>query len=241
MNPVNNYPGLYVIFEGLGGSGKGTQIDLLAKKLEEFGIKYTSTKEPGGTPEGVEIRKRLLNDKSLTPEEEVSLFLNDRKLNIARNVIPALKEGKVVIQDRSWISNMAYQGQGKGLTVRHVFECNRPLIFDIIPDIVVYLDVNWEIGKRRKSLARDENDKFDQADAPFWQAVQEGYSLSLERIKKYLPGVQVLILDDKVGKRGKDSIFQELWERLDLVNLIREKEGQTKNKEVEVSIPGRER
>lgn len=225
MLKVNGLPGLYIIFEGIGGSGKDSQVELLAERIlrEMPGTKLTVTREPGSTEEGKIIRRRLLNDKTLTGEKEVDLFVQDRILNQEQVVLPALREGGIVVQNRSFISNMAYQGHGKGLGIERVLEVNLAVVSKVPPDVIVFLDVGWEVGKGR--FGKTENDKFDQTTAGFWQRVETGYLQSVRRVSEIFP-TEILVIEDKNGELDRRDTHSKVWiglePNLDLLWRIRE-------------------
>src|SRR5436309_13023555 len=112
---------LLISFEGVDGAGKTTQIDMLEHWLKSRRISFVRTKEPGGTPLGAEIRHLLLNRPDLastiTPLTETFLFQADRAQHFADVVLPALEEGMLVISDRFFDANIAYQGYGRGIDV----------------------------------------------------------------------------------------------------------------------------
>src|SRR6266496_4558326 len=108
--------GRLIAFEGLDGSGKTTQMDLLGRWLKLQGIPYIRTREPGGTPLGKEVRQLLLNrpDLAITPLAEAFLFQADRAQHFESLILPALANGTLVITDRCLDSSIAYQGGGTG-------------------------------------------------------------------------------------------------------------------------------
>lgn len=214
MLKKNGLPGLYIVFEGIGGSGKDAQVGLLADRVkrEMPGTKFVVTREPGGTEEGQKIRRRLLDDKTLTSQQEVELFIEDRVLNQEQVVLPALRENSIVIQNRSWVSNMAYQGLGKGLGIEKVLEANLPVITKAIPDIIVFLDIGWEVGRGRFGQA--EHDKYDQEPDDFWSMVELGYHESVRRVSEILP-TEILAIEDKGGKLDVRQTQRKIWEGLE--------------------------
>ena len=110
--------GLFITFEGTEGSGKSTQIPILAERLRSFGPSVHTLREPGGTPIGEEIRHTLKHSKAneaMTPEAEL-LLMNASRAQLVREVIrPALAAGEIVLSDRFYDSTTAYQGYGRQL------------------------------------------------------------------------------------------------------------------------------
>ena len=140
------------MFEGGEGGGKSTQIRLLSNWLNKHEFPCITTREPGGTKRGLQLRNILLEDLDGPPAKrtEVFLFLADRSEHIAHVVEPYLKEGRIVISDRSFYSNIAYQGAARGMGMDAVWQINRMAVGDIVPDIVVFMDVEPEEGIRRR-------------------------------------------------------------------------------------------
>src|SRR2546430_1718217 len=116
------HKGLLVSFEGLDGAGKTTQMQLLASWLESRGVAYLSTREPGGTPLGSEIRQLLFHRPELSPVPwaEAFLFQADRAQHFAEIILPALAASKLVITDRCFDSSIAYQGVARGLGAQQI-------------------------------------------------------------------------------------------------------------------------
>ncbi len=138
--------GRLISFEGVDGAGKTTQIDLLEKWLNSRHIPYVRTREPGGTPLGVEIRKILLsiNDPNLkiSPLAEVFLFQTDRVRHFDTVVLPALEEGKLVISDRCFDASIAYQGYGRGVDVELIRNLSLLAMKGRIPDLTILLSLD---------------------------------------------------------------------------------------------------
>ncbi len=131
--------GILIVFEGIDGSGKSTQIQILRNILENKGLDVVVFREPSQGPWGQKIKEKAAFPDSLSPEEELELFVNDRKDNIQKNLRPALAKNKIVLLDRYYFSTMAYQG-AKGLDVERIRLMNEK--FAIRPDLVFILDVD---------------------------------------------------------------------------------------------------
>ena len=119
--------GLFITFEGPEGSGKSTQLRMLAKKLRAAGYEVLETAEPGGTPIGVQIRRVLLDAKNqeLSPTAELLLMFAARAQNVDQWILPALAAGKIVLCDRFTDSTLVYQGAGRGLGAEVVYDVDR--------------------------------------------------------------------------------------------------------------------
>jgi dTMP kinase len=108
--PSAGKPGLFIVLEGIDGCGKSTQVELLAKRLSRRGKKVVTLSEPTAGRWGQKIREAARHKDSLSPAEELELFIKDRKEDIKNNIKPALESGQIVILDRYFYSTLAYQG-----------------------------------------------------------------------------------------------------------------------------------
>ncbi len=131
--------GLLISVEGIDGTGKTTQVQLLKKWFEEHGRNAIVLKEPTQGPYGKEIARRASAGTLKDPVEELRLFMLDRMEDVREHILPALEEGKVVIMDRYYQSNMAYQG-ARGLDVNKIKEENER--FAPVPDLIIVLDID---------------------------------------------------------------------------------------------------
>src|SRR5947207_6818951 len=133
----------FITFEGSEGSGKSTQVQRLAARLERSGVAYLVTREPGGTPIGETIRELLQfapHNSAMTPETEL-LLLEDSRSQLVREIIkPALERGLCVIADRFFDSTTVYQGAARKLDREMVQRLNAFAVGDCVPDITFVLD-----------------------------------------------------------------------------------------------------
>ncbi|MFQ5895274.1 MAG: dTMP kinase [Nitrospinota bacterium] len=143
--------GLFLTFEGGEGSGKSTQLELLAQWLEGRGRRVFCTREPGGTPLGERIRDGLLGPWAggMDPLAELLLFEADRAQHVAEVIHPRLEAGEVVLCDRFTHSTLAYQAFGRGLPEEMVARLNAWAAGGLEPDLTLVLDVDAEEGLRR--------------------------------------------------------------------------------------------
>jgi dTMP kinase len=175
--------GRLISFEGLDGAGKTTQMDLLEQWLQSRGVPYVRTREPGGTALGVEIRHLLLNrpELAITPLAEAFLFQADRAQHFATLVLPALREGKLVITDRCFDASIAYQGYARGVGVELVEQLSMLATQGYKPDLTILLDLDPSEVHRRTTLGNDQSGKreertrFDAEAEEFHKRVQEGF------------------------------------------------------------------
>lgn len=167
--------GKFLVFEGCEGSGKSTQLRMLAEYLEEIGVNFIMTREPGGNPISEDIRKIILNGKNtaMCDECEALLYAAARIQHLKEVIEPALAAGKLVVCDRYVYSSLAYQGFARGLG-DYVKEINSYALTNYPPDMTVFLDISPEDAFKRKHGA-DENDRMEQLGMEFHKKVYAGY------------------------------------------------------------------
>jgi len=163
---------VFVSFEGLDGSGKTTQAELLRAHLDGLGRDVVATREPGGTDLGERIRDLLLHGAAITAAAEASLFAAARAELVAVVIEPALQRGADVVCDRFLDSSLAYQGIVRGLGVDRVLELNRCAFGDLLPERTFVLDLDAIAAARRR---RREPDRIEREGAAFQAAVGEAY------------------------------------------------------------------
>jgi dTMP kinase len=174
--------GLLITFEGTEGSGKSTQISVLAERLRFMGFSVRTLREPGGTPIGEEIRHTLKHsaaNHAMTPEAEL-LLMNASRAQLVREVVrPALARGEIVLCDRFYDSTTAYQGYGRQLDLRLVQAMIDLAVGDTRPDLTLLLLVPQDVSEQRR-LARQSTmpfmrDRMEEADGTFFARVAKGY------------------------------------------------------------------
>lgn len=175
--------GKFITFEGCEGSGKSTQLRLLAEYLDKKGVDYIMTREPGGSSVSEQIRKIILDGKNsdMCDECEALLYAAARVQHLKDTVVPALECGKLVICDRYVDSSLAYQGVARGLGSDFIESINTRAINDFSPDLTVFLDIPPDAAFRRKHGA-DKDDRMEQLGMNFHMRVYGGY---LGLVKKY--------------------------------------------------------
>ena len=149
--------GIFIAFEGVEGSGKGTQVRLAKEFFEHEGFDVLVTREPGGTPVGEQVRELLLDPDTgrIEPRTEALLFSASRAQHVATVIRPALAEGKVVLCDRYVDSSLAYQGVARGLGEPDVLTLNVWATQGLFPDLVILLHLEPELGLLRSTEAPD--------------------------------------------------------------------------------------
>ena len=204
---------LFITIEGIEGAGKSSLQKLLAEELRKLGGEVVTTREPGGTKLGEQIRKLLLGDNSDESAEidsltELLLFSADRAQHIAEVIRPALERGAVVICDRFIHSTFAYQGFGRGISLELLHQLSRIAASDALrPDLVILLDLSPQIGLQRVT----EQNRFEKLDLEFHQKVRNGFlELSKDPKNKFvvidgtLPVGEVFSLAMKAVKKLLD-------------------------------------
>jgi dTMP kinase len=174
--------GLFISFEGTEGSGKSTQVSLLAEHLRFEGYTVRTIREPGGTPIGEEIRhtlKHSADNEAMTAETEL-LLMNASRAQLVREVIrPALAAGEIVICDRFYDSTTAYQGYGRQLDLKMVKAIIDVAVGDTRPDVTLFFVVPHEVTAdrllKRQSTLPFMRDRIEEADRSFFERVAKGY------------------------------------------------------------------
>ena len=179
--------GVFITFEGSEGSGKSTQIGLLANYLTARGRTITLTREPGGTAIGDQVRKILLDpaNKALDPKAELLLYAAGRAQHLEELIRPELEEGKVVLCDRFSDATLAYQGYGRGLDLEMIRTLDRIVTGGMRPDLTILLDIDAAVGLarargRNSSRGLNAEARFENEDIAFHARVRQGY-LSLAK------------------------------------------------------------
>ena len=177
---TSTLPGFFISFEGIDGAGKSTHIDSFCKLMKERfpSREVVLTREPGGTPLGEQLRSLLL-DAPMNLETEALLMFAARREHIAQVIEPALLAGKVVISDRFTDASFAYQGGGRGLSIRKLNDLEkwvqgRPDGSILQPNLTILFDLPGEIAEARRSKVRAP-DKFEKMNLEFFDKVRQEY------------------------------------------------------------------
>ncbi|TMM10681.1 MAG: dTMP kinase [Actinobacteria bacterium] len=193
---------MFVTFEGVDGSGKSTQAELLRDALAAEGREVVLTREPGGTELGERARELVLNGPTMTPWAEAALFAAARAELVARVILPALGRGADVISDRYVDSSLAYQGIARGIGIEHVLELNLNVVQGLMPDLTVLLLLDPDEAAQRSGAT----DRLEREGADFRARVDEAYRELAARFPE-----RIVALD---GGRPADELAEVIRERL---------------------------
>jgi dTMP kinase len=198
----------FITFEGSEGCGKSTQVQRLAARLQQIGVPFLVTREPGGTPIGETVRELLQfapHNAAMTPEAELLLFEASRSQLVRETIKPALERGLCVIADRFFDSTTVYQGAARKLDRQIVERLNAFAVGDSIPDITFVLDVDAATAQSRMPKPR-RADRMEQQPVEFYERVREAYRELAEREPE-----RIILID---GTQAPDKIDNEIWKTL---------------------------
>lgn len=201
--------GLFITFEGTEGSGKTTQVKLLAERLQNAGQRVTVNQEPGGTAIGKQIRRILLSPENdhMAGITELLLMFASRAQAAAEVITPALDRGEIVLSDRFTDSSLAYQGAGRGIGFEKVREAHKLALGSLMPELTIFVSVDLEAGLERahKRNAEDIAEaRLDQQELEFHRRVRNGY----DRIAREEPE-RFRLID---GSGGVEEVAARIWE-----------------------------
>lgn len=169
----------FITLEGMDGAGKSTHIPTIIGLLKSRGFEVVSTREPGGTQLGEQLRELLLHE-AMHPETETLLMFAARREHIENIIAPALERGAYVLSDRFTDATYAYQNGAKGVSAAKIEALEQWVQEDLQPDVTLLFDVPVEISMQRLSMARSP-DKFERESAEFFSRIRNAY---LERARK---------------------------------------------------------
>ena len=209
--PLKQKPsGKLISFEGSEGAGKSTPIARLAAHLQKAGREVLSTREPGGTEIGEQIRNIIVHNSKgdeMCAETELLLFTAARAQLVREVIAPALTRGVIVLSDRYLDSSTVYQGIGRNLAADPVNQINRFAVGNVMPDLTIVIDVPEKVSLARlKQRASDLPDRMERENIDFYTKVREGYLV----LAKGMPE-RFVVVD---GTKTEEVIAKRIWEEV---------------------------
>lgn len=199
--------GRLISFEGAEGSGKSTQIARLAAHFQKTHREVLTTREPGGTEIGEQIRNIIVHNSKgdeMCAETELLLFTAARAQLVREVIAPALLRGAIVLSDRFLDSSTVYQGIARNLAADPVAQINRFAVGEVMPDLTIVIDVPEEVSLARlKQRASDLPDRMERENIGFYKKVRDGYLV----LAKGMPE-RFIVVD---GTRSEDAIEKKIW------------------------------
>ncbi len=208
MAPLKNKPaGKLISFEGSEGSGKSTQIALLAARFQKEGREVISTREPGGTEIGEQVRNIIVHNSKgdeMFAETELLLFAAARAQLVREVIAPALMSGTIVLSDRFLDSSTVYQGVGRNLAADPVAMINHFAVGNVMPDLTIVMDVPTDVSLARiRQRASDLPNRMERENIGFYEKIREGYLV----LAKGMPD-RFVVID---GTQTQDAIEKKIW------------------------------
>ena len=191
--------GVLLVLEGIDGSGKSTQAGILLRKLRRLGYDSVRFREPTRGRWGREIRRKAVSENSLTPQEELDLFVRDREENVRKNLQPALAAKKTIVLDRYYFSTIAYQG-AKGIDPAKIRRINER--FAARPDLVFILDLGAPEGMGRIEDRKKKYRLFERKDY-------------LARVRKIFQGFKGRMFVHIDARGDKGQIARVIWDHVE--------------------------
>jgi dTMP kinase len=212
--PLAGPHGILISFEGSEGSGKSTQIAHLAEQLQRTGREVVSTREPGGTEIGEQVRNIIVHNSrgdEMCAETELLLFAAARAQLVRELIAPNLMKGVIVLCDRYIDSSTVYQGVARNLALDPVQQINKFAVGNVLPDLTVVLDVPTEVSLARiRQRASDLPNRMERENIDFYKKVRDGYLLLARSLPKRFFVVDGTLPEEKVRK----LIWAEVQKRI---------------------------
>jgi len=205
---------MFITFEGIDGSGKSTQMKLLAARLRAEGHEVLENYEPGTTPVGMQIRRILLDaaNQDLRPTAELLLYFASRAQNVEQWILPSIAAGKIILSDRFTDSTLAYQGVGRGLGKEVVLALDRISCRGLVPDLTILIDIDLntslERARSRNLSLFDEGQpsetRMDDQEVEFHRKVHDAYAeMAAAEPQRFV------VVD---GRPGIEEVARRVWE-----------------------------
>ncbi|MBE9013100.1 dTMP kinase [Pseudanabaenaceae cyanobacterium LEGE 13415] len=203
--------GRLIVFEGIEGCGKSTQLERSRQWLVTQGAEVIPTREPGGTSLGGEIRKLLLHtdEEPIYDRTELLLYAADRAQHVEQFLRPHLERGALILCDRYTDSTIAYQGYGRGLDLALIDQLNQVATGGLQSDLTIWLDIDVEVGFERMKQ-RGKRDRIEQASIDFHQRVRMGFAKLAEENPNRIVRIDGSGSELHVAEQVKAAIRQAL-------------------------------
>lgn len=209
--------GTFITFEGIDGSGKSTQLRLLANFLKSNGCDVLLTREPGGTPVGVRLRAALLDvQEEVDPLTELLVFAADRAQHVRRVLRPAIDAGQVVFSDRYSDATVAYQGAGRGFLPELIAEIVRLATEGLKPELTVLFDLSVADSTARtsrRSNGKHKGDRLDSEPDEFHTRVRDAYLAIARAEPERVKIVETILPVEMTHERVKEIVVPFLRSR----------------------------
>jgi dTMP kinase len=209
--------GRLIVFEGVEGCGKTSQIQLCQEWLLSLGVSVVVTREPGGTPLGLDLRRLLLEveNKKIADTTELLLYAADRSQHVEEELKPNLEKGNIILCDRYTDSTIAYQGYGRGLDINLIKQLNLIATGGLESDLTLWLDVDIEVGLSRKRADNNIADRIELEAIAFHRRVQQGYS-QLQASQNKIVRIDASLNKEAVQKMIQTTLSDRLkiWDYL---------------------------
>lgn len=201
--------GKLITVEGIEGAGKSTIVECIKHYLQQKGMRFVLTREPGGTEIAEAIRQLLLAhyEEKMAEDSELLLMFASRAQHIASVITPAMSEGKIVVSDRFTDASFAYQGAGRGIAESRIAELEHWVLKTLRPNLTILLDLPVELGLER-AKGRSNLDRIESETKQFFERVRAGY---LDRAKRFPERYRIIDATQPVEtvKQAIIAILQE--------------------------------
>ncbi len=207
----------FIVLDGVNGAGKSTLQASIASLFKTHGQSLHTTREPGATEIGGQIRNLVLGDKFAPPSAECELLLfgADRAEHVSKVIRPKLNDGYSVLSDRYYYSTVAFQGYGRGMNLDLIKRINDIAIQDVLPALFILLDLDPREGLKRKASAKPEHDRFEHEELAFQERMRNGF---LETGRNCTE--PCLVID---ATMGADAVFEVTRRIIEPILLSRKK------------------
>lgn len=207
--------GLFLTIEGCDGSGKTTACQTVIEQLKEEGYPVIYTREPGGSVIAEQIRQVILdvNNTAMDKRCEALLYAAGRRQHLTEVILPALKQGKIVICDRFIDSSLAYQGYARGIGMEEVLQINSFAIDNHFPDMTIYYAIDALEGLKRIS-SRNQLDRLDSESCDFHLKVQQGYEILCQKYSDRIKIIDASLTKKEVAENTYKLIKEKINEKV---------------------------